>query len=494
MGLPKVTPGTYNYGEYSNPTQVKYNASGDRALGEAFKAVGSAVGERLAENKRKRDAYAKELGKTQAEVEALRAEEVLKNEENEIKNKAFLSDTFKKEEYKRLLDPREAMKFMRKDAEGYYRLKTKFDNEIDDLLGLRKINVSEDVFKQIGIGDVAPGSEDNYAIAKQISEGDFLLNRKDGRVHLEVSLADGSKKNIMLADLAQNLEKYTDFDQKFSFANKDYQAGLAEVAKRAGKNRAPGFYTVRDASNGKMALDKEGFIDDLMSSPMLDDMVRVYGNTVLNHQGRNEQEFRRIMAEDIYGNHIELYGGDIPKVDTKSSEGSGGDSISIEMASQDAQEIVDMIRKDTVSNQDQPEGIVGYLKTIYSPQYVKRKGKTIQIFQDQIGKDENGNEITEKVVAASYDLNRKEDVARLAKDSIDSKVPYESYGKSFEKDAIRKTIEEQIDKYIESLRGERRQKNNIFSAPVYNENSNKMGPVNQEKEGKTVGILDNLNT
>lgn len=484
MGLPKVTPGTYNYGAYANPQQVKYNASGDRALGQGFKALGSAVGERLAENKRKRDAYAKELGKTQAEVEALRAEEVLKNEENEIKNKAFLSDTFKKEEYKRLLDPREAMKFMRKDAEGYYRLKTKFDNEIDDLLGLRKINVSEDVFKQIGMGDVAPGSEDNYAIAKQISEGDFLLNRKDGRVHLEVSLADGSKKNIMLADLAQNLEKYTDFDQKFNFANKDYQAGLKEVAKRAQPNRATGYYTVRDAKSGKMKLDGEAFMEDLMSSPMLDDMVRVYGNTVLNHQGVNEQEFRRIMAEDIYGNHIKLYGNDIPKVDTESSGGSGGDTISIEMARQDAQDIVDMIRRDTVSNQDDPEGIVGYLKSLYSPEYVKRKGKKIEVLQDQISKDENGNEITEKVVAESYDLSRKEDVARLAKDSIDSKVPYESYGKSFEKDAIRKTIEEQIDKYIGNLRADRRQNNNIFSVPSNTQDSNEMGPVNQKETGK----------
>jgi hypothetical protein len=36
MALPKVTPGTYNYGEYANPTPIRYNTSGAAAMGRAI--------------------------------------------------------------------------------------------------------------------------------------------------------------------------------------------------------------------------------------------------------------------------------------------------------------------------------------------------------------------------------------------------------------------------------------------------------------------------
>lgn len=58
MALPKVTPGTYNYGEYANPTPIRYNTSGaaamGRAIGQGIVAAGQLIGESKLEQKRKK--------------------------------------------------------------------------------------------------------------------------------------------------------------------------------------------------------------------------------------------------------------------------------------------------------------------------------------------------------------------------------------------------------------------------------------------------------
>jgi len=317
MSLPQVTPGTYNYGAYSNPTQVKYNDSGERSIGAGIKSVASVVAEKISGRKQEREAYQEELGGVQAQLD------VVKSEEQDAKNQAYISDIFKNPEYNDIINPKLAMKLKRRDSQEYYRKKALFDNEIEDILGLKKINISEDVFKDLSIDDVKPGQRDSYLIAKQLSEGKFSLNRQDGRTHVEVLLEDGSKKNIMLADLAENLEKYTDFNEKFNYTDADFNKKIEDVAKLMNKNIMGRLYTVKDKESGMMVADRDAVIEEIKGFTRLNNLVEEYAQVVFDDHGVEKDAFRDELANIMYDNYIDQVGNQIPKTAEASGRGSG---------------------------------------------------------------------------------------------------------------------------------------------------------------------------
>ena len=317
MGLPQVTPGTYNYGEYSNPTPVKYNASGERSIGAGIKAAATAIRGKMDERKEEREAYQEEIGGVQAQLD------VIKSEEQEAKNQAYIADIFNKPEYADIINPKLAMKLKRKNSQEYYRKKALFDNEIDDILGLKNINISEDVFKDIDIEDIKPGQRDNYLIAKQLSEGKFSLNRQNGRTHVELLLEDGSKKNVMLADLAENLEKYTDFNEKFNYTDADFNKKIEDVAKLMNKNIMGRLYTVKDKESGMMVADRDAVIEEIKGFTRLNNLVEEYAQVVFDDHGVEKDAFRDELANIMYDNYIDQVGNQIPKTAQASGRGSG---------------------------------------------------------------------------------------------------------------------------------------------------------------------------
>lgn len=487
MSIKQVTPGVYNYGAYANPKQVKYNTKGIEAMGKAISMGVEAAGEYLKENKERLDTLNEAIGAYTAEIGDFNFGE---------QNLAIANGT---EEYAAWI--KNSNKLLRKDPQKYYTEKAQFDNQQANALALKDlISGAEAAIEGIRLEDVDPRDREKYLNMLQIANRSFKMKYdKDKGYVLNLSNIDfgdpssaefiqnpiagaSLSEDIKLSDLLNKFDSYTKFGLKFNQNDENFQKSLANMGKLYDDNISKLF--LKEGGGTRETISYEEMESDFKDSPHLDLLFSQYGEDIMVSMGMDEEQTRQYLSDMVLGMHVKQYGDKITRKQPSSGSGSGGDLIPIEMAKKDAQELVDMIRRDTVSSQDDPKGIVRYLKSIYSPEYVKRKGKNIEILQDQIDKDEDGNEITERVVVASYDLNRKEEVARLAKDVIDSKVPYESYGKSFEKAAVRKNIEEQVDKYIQSLRGERMQQNNIFFAPPSEENSNEMGPANQEKTGK----------
>ena len=56
MSLPKVSYGNYNYGQYANPTPVKYKGGLGEGLAGAAQAIGSAIAQSRAAVKKKNQA------------------------------------------------------------------------------------------------------------------------------------------------------------------------------------------------------------------------------------------------------------------------------------------------------------------------------------------------------------------------------------------------------------------------------------------------------
>ncbi len=137
MALPKVTPGTYNYGQYASPTQVKYNAAGDiilgQAIGTSLKTIGELAGDTIKRNKADNEARLKQKEQDLILLSKLDAE-------NAAEMKGYVEST----SGGILYDGRASRREKRKNAENYYKMEAIHNENMAGFRGLNALDIDKD--------------------------------------------------------------------------------------------------------------------------------------------------------------------------------------------------------------------------------------------------------------------------------------------------------------------------------------------------------------
>lgn len=306
MALPKVTPGTYNYGQYASPTQVKYNAAGDIILGQAIGASLQNIGQLVGEAVKKNNDFKEETYKNKALLEASKREDFHAKTTEHI-NKVS-------EQYSIFRNPKEARRMRRKNPEKYYAEEMRFKNEIDTILAMDKLNIDPDVLAQFRESDIKLKDKDKFYLANKLSNSDYYLKDVNGRTHLAYEDKDGKEQNLLLSDVVDNIEKYTDFDKAFNYGNKDYVTEVNNTANYVKENAVALFMKEpgADVIDGLLSLDSEAAKQSLISGrqkELLTPLIELYGDDiiedVLSRENPNmsveeaNMRVREVLAEQI---------------------------------------------------------------------------------------------------------------------------------------------------------------------------------------------------
>lgn len=306
MALPQVTAQKYDYGEYAKPTQVKYNATGDAVLGQAIgkslQSIGQLVGEVVRKNKEfKEDTY-KNIALLEAE----------KREGFHAKTTEHINKRI--EEYSSFRIPKVSRQMRRKNPEKYYAEDLRFKNEIDSLVAMDKLNIDPDVLSQFKKEDITQPDQEKFFIAQKLANSDYYLKDSNGRTNLVYEDEDGNEQELLLSEVIDNVDKYTDFQEAFNYGNKEYVGQINNAAEYVGKNASALFMKEPGAEiiDGLLVMDQDSAKQSLVDGRqkgLLTPLVAEYGDSiiqdVLSRENPNmsvdeaNRKVREVLAEQI---------------------------------------------------------------------------------------------------------------------------------------------------------------------------------------------------
>lgn len=289
MALPKVTPGTYDYGAYARPTQVKYNALGDLALGEAIGKGLATAGQLIGQSIQKRKEFKEETYKTMALLEAEKKENFHAKTTQRINNVA--------EEFSAFRNPQTARELRRKDPEKFYAEELRFKNEIDSLLAIDKLEIDPEVLNQFTKDEIKSQDEDKFYLAKKLSNSEYYLDEINGRTHVFYEDESGEEQSLLLSDVVENIDTYTDFSQRFSFSTPEQQEKILAISEVFNKTAQPLFTSVE--MNERQALSYEEAMDFVKEMPALKAYIGQNAREISEDIGMSEEEMINFVADQV---------------------------------------------------------------------------------------------------------------------------------------------------------------------------------------------------
>lgn len=289
MALPKVTPGTYNYGAYANPTQVKYNALGDLALGEAIGKGLATAGQLIGQSIQKRKDFKEETYKTKALLEAE------KREGFHAKTTERINEV--SEQYSQFRNPKTARQLRRKDPEKFYAEELRFKNEIDSILAMDKLEIDPETLDKFAEEEIKGADKDKFYLAKKLSNSDYYLKEVNGRTHVAYEDESGAEQTLLLSDVVENIDNYTDFRQKFSFNSTEQQQNIMGISEVFNKTAQPLFTSIE--RNERQALSYEEAMDFVKEMPALKAYIGQNAREISEDIGMSEEEMINFVADQV---------------------------------------------------------------------------------------------------------------------------------------------------------------------------------------------------
>ena len=331
MALPKVTPGTYNYGQYASPTQVKYNAAGDLALAEGIAKGIESLGD-LAKTKLQQrletDAKINE-----SRENALNSLAVMQQKEQEEQNKSKIVTLTKlankagslltakqRREYKRELragDEDLTRKESRQALDQELRI---INGEVDAFIALNKYDMDEDLLNSTDPASISASSLPNFHLAKQLANGNYGTITEGGRTYVTYKYVgtDGKEKQgkKLLTDLVENIDQYTDFDPRFDFGTSDDFNKMAElIGNTFEENKLKALYT--EELNGVKYIDRDKVKEQMKEGTLMSRLIKTFGYKAIQDMDNinDVNEFTDKAVDYIIDNFITQTGADIVKPD-----------------------------------------------------------------------------------------------------------------------------------------------------------------------------------
>ena len=332
MALPKVTPGTYDYGAYAKPSQVKYNASGDLALAQGIsKGVEGLVGLVKSKLQEKRDTDAKANEAQEEAVNALAVEQQkTKEDQNDSKIKTLtgladragsLLTAKQRREYKRELRAGDEDLTRKESRQALDKELRTINGEVDAFIALNKYDIDEDLLNKTDPASISPSSLPNFHLAKKLASGDYGTTTEDGRTYVTYNYmgTDGKEKEgrKLLTDLVENIDEYTEFSERFGFAtSEEFNTIGQSIGERFNENQIKAYLTKElggvkylDRTKLKEKMTEEG-------SFILSQIDNFAYAAIEQMDGINDlKEYRSKAADYIIDNFITQTGADIVKPD-----------------------------------------------------------------------------------------------------------------------------------------------------------------------------------
>jgi hypothetical protein len=318
MALPKVTPGTYNYGEYANPTPIRYRG-GEQAIGAAIGQGLATAGQIIGQNIKQKKQEAK-------------------------KDKAILdkviSDTYSRSSKEaRESNSEEVMKFANEAGQ----LALDYKNEIisrEEYLkkstaiqdGLEALNAMQDLSKTIDLEGITPSmlknnqSFENYLLqksieggsAKRIWDGDQWVIEYNGLDTNKIDPAAVKELNgipedayvtrrVPVSEIADNPKNFFDIQTKIDFNNDSMVDLFSKTAKVFDQQMGDMYKT--GVKNGYQVLDEEAAADAFAESAQVNAIYQKIGKDVAEDileqefTGSEEQEaeIKKAISQQIIG-------------------------------------------------------------------------------------------------------------------------------------------------------------------------------------------------
>lgn len=318
MALPKVTPGTYNYGEYANPTPIRYRG-GEQAIGAAIGQGLAAAGQIIGQNIKQKKEEAK-------------------------KDKAILdkviSDTYSRSSKEaRESNSEEVMKFANEAGQ----LALDYKNEIisrEEYLkkstaiqdGLEALNAMQELSKTIDLEGITPSmlknnqSFENYLLqksieggsAKRIWDGDQWIIEYNGLDTNKIDPAAVKELNgipedayvtrrVPVSEIADNPKNFFDIQTKIDFNNDSMVDLFSKTAKVFDQQMGDMYKT--GVKNGYQVLDEEAAADAFAKSAQVNAIYQKIGKDVAEDileqefTGSEEQEaeIKKAISQQIIG-------------------------------------------------------------------------------------------------------------------------------------------------------------------------------------------------
>lgn len=320
MALPKVTPGTYNYGEYANPTPIRYGGGG--------KAIGAAIGQGLAVAGQ---IVAQEIKQNKAE----------KEKEKEILDKVIV-DTYnrfdketKMQNTQSVIDISEQLGQLELDfrkgiytREEYLKQKTILDAAVEDIAALHQVK------DKIDLEGVKPSmlkdnnSLKNFLLQKSLESGKakeiwdpetkqwFLeyqgldMSKLDGKIVQEINGIPEeayTTQRVPVSEMVANPDNYFDLKTKIDFNNNSMVDLFSKTAKVFDQQMGDMYKT--GVKNGYQVLDEEAAANAFAESAQVNAIYQKIGKDVAEDildqefTGSEEQEaeIKKVISQQIIG-------------------------------------------------------------------------------------------------------------------------------------------------------------------------------------------------
>jgi hypothetical protein len=273
MALPKVTPGTYDYGAYANPKAVQYKG-GQQAIGAAvgklFGDVGKGYMQRMEQDKKD----VKEI--TEFKVNTVGTVDPKVKAGNITDIKAFAEDYGKLKLAKRrnqLSDQEyiEAEAALQSQYQYLQLLPEIFDSGIEGEIDLSRLKGKD--------------AKRNLFLHKAMNSGNVRTswdsNKKE--FNLQWTSDDGETFTESLSGFVSNTKDYLQLKNKFNFADADKQAGIAEIADLVNKNDDYKRYmtdVVYTAEGPKSELNRQKATLGIANSDYINQYEQKYGKDI----------------------------------------------------------------------------------------------------------------------------------------------------------------------------------------------------------------------
>lgn len=274
MALPKVTPGTYDYGQYAKPTMVKYRGGQEQlaaGIAQGIAEYGQAV-----KQKKKKEKDAEEW-KTNTKFQLLSQVDptILAKNEQQIKS---LTDQMGElgrlkqlgkipgEEYT------EKMVNLNNTFNSYKLLNSIYQDMPEDELDLTQFKGGEELDRNAGF---------MRAVSSGTLETDF--DAETGKSTASWTGASGKKFVVDLNEVTHNVKDYMKLDQKFDFRDADKQDILQKVANQvnASKDIRQYMTDIGESASGKFEmLNTELATKGISQSNFIDGFVDKYGKDI----------------------------------------------------------------------------------------------------------------------------------------------------------------------------------------------------------------------
>ena len=285
MALPKVTPGTYNYGEYANPTPIRYNASGEAALGAGIMAAGQFIGEKIQQEKQNKALVDKAISDTYSraskEAREQNPEQVLK-----FANQAGQLEL----DYKNGIISRE----------NYIKRTASIQDGLTNLVGLQQLE------NQINLEGIDPSiiknkqGLDNYLLQKSLENNSAkrIWDDATDEWYIEYQSINPSKidtskiielnglpdeayqsKRIAVSEIMANPKNFFKIDTKVQLADEPMQNLFTALANNFNKNQGR-IYMTNVSENGYELLDEGKAIEGFKNSSDIDVVYTKFGKDI----------------------------------------------------------------------------------------------------------------------------------------------------------------------------------------------------------------------